>query len=77
MSAKLFRHLLVLFICLGILGLFVSTHAPIAHAAGIIVNDPGDTVGACAGTGTGTCTLRDAITYANAIAGTASAPRWK
>jgi CSLREA domain-containing protein len=36
-----------------------------AHAAGIVVNDAGDTTGACATTGLGTCTLRDAITYAN------------
>jgi len=44
-----------------------------ARAATIIVNDPGDSLhsapGGCALTGTGTCTLRDAITFANASAG--------
>ena len=34
----------------------------------------GDSSGACATTGTGTCTLRDAMTYANARAGS-SDPR--
>ncbi|HYX20318.1 MAG TPA: hypothetical protein VFA98_05685, partial [Thermoanaerobaculia bacterium] len=35
----------------------------------ITVNDAGDTTNACATTGAGTCTLRDAMTYANAHAG--------
>ncbi|HYX20244.1 MAG TPA: IPT/TIG domain-containing protein [Thermoanaerobaculia bacterium] len=34
------------------------------------MTDAGDTTGSCATTGTGTCTLRDAITYANAHPGT-------
>src|SRR5215471_14755199 len=38
-------------------------------AATVTVNDAGDSSNACATTGTGTCTLRDAITYANAHAG--------
>ena len=38
-----------------------------AHAAGqvVTVNDTGDSSNPCAASGTGTCTLRDAITYAN------------
>jgi CSLREA domain-containing protein len=40
-----------------------------AYAASIVVNDAGDTTGTCATTGTGTCTLRDAITFANSNAG--------
>jgi len=39
-------------------------------ATTVTVNDGGDTANACAATGTGTCTLRDAITYANANSGT-------
>jgi len=35
----------------------------------ITVNDAGDTTNPCATTGAGTCTLRDALTYANAHAG--------
>jgi len=38
-------------------------------AATVTVNDSGDSSNACASTGTGTCTLRDAITFANANAG--------
>jgi CSLREA domain-containing protein len=38
-------------------------------AATVTVNDTGDSTGTCATTGTGTCTLRDAITYANANTG--------
>ncbi|HEX4440073.1 MAG TPA: S-layer homology domain-containing protein [Thermoanaerobaculia bacterium] len=37
--------------------------------ATVIVNDAGDATNACAASGTGTCTLRDALTYANAHAG--------
>jgi CSLREA domain-containing protein len=33
----------------------------------IVVNSTADTIGPCATTGTGTCTLRDAITFANSI----------
>ena len=40
-----------------------------APNATIVVNDLGDTSGSCATTGTGTCTLRDAITFANSHAG--------
>lgn len=44
------------------------------RAASILVNDPGDLLhagpGGCALTGTGTCTLRDAITFSNANPGT-------
>ncbi len=39
-------------------------------AATVTVNDSGDSTNACATTGAGTCTLRDAITFANANAGT-------
>ncbi len=41
------------------------------QAATVIVNDPGDALHdiGCATTGSGTCTLRDAITYANAMGG--------
>jgi hypothetical protein len=38
-------------------------------AATVTVNDAGDATNACATTGVGTCTLRDALTYANAHAG--------
>ncbi|HEY1434989.1 MAG TPA: S-layer homology domain-containing protein [Thermoanaerobaculia bacterium] len=41
-----------------------------AFAATVTVTDAGDTVGSCATTGTGACTLRDAITYANSHSGT-------
>ena len=47
---------------------FVS--ATLAFGATVTVNDAGDASGTCATSGTGTCTLRDAITYANAHAGT-------
>ena len=48
-----------------ILFAFVAT----ASAATVTVNDAGDSTNACATTGAGTCTLRDAITYANAHSG--------
>jgi len=35
----------------------------------VTVNDTGDTTGACSTTGTGTCTLRDAMTFANTGSG--------
>jgi CSLREA domain-containing protein len=41
-----------------------------ARAATVTVNDAGDAIDACSTTGSGTCTLRDAILYANAHAGT-------
>jgi CSLREA domain-containing protein len=40
-----------------------------ATAATIVVNVSSDTAHACAATGTGTCSLRDAILFANATAG--------
>ena len=40
-----------------------------AGAATVTVNDAGDSTNTCATSGTGTCTLRDAITYANAHSG--------
>ena len=43
--------------------------APALTAATVTVNDAGDSTNACAASGTGTCTLRDALTYANANAG--------
>jgi hypothetical protein len=45
--------------------------APLLRAATITVTDPGDALHSpgCATTGTGTCTLRDAITFANANSG--------
>src|SRR5262245_57987709 len=44
---------------------------PSAGAATIVVTDSSDTLHAegCASTGTGTCSLRDAITFANANSG--------
>jgi CSLREA domain-containing protein len=39
-------------------------------AATVIVNDTGDGTNPCSTTGAGTCTLRDAITYANTHSGT-------
>jgi hypothetical protein len=41
-----------------------------AVAATVTVTDSGDSTNACATTGAGTCTLRDAITYANANSAT-------
>jgi len=56
------RSGLALLLCLG---------PAIGRAATIVVNDASDTLHAsgCAVTGTGTCTLRDAITFANANPG--------
>jgi hypothetical protein len=56
--------LTTLAILFGFLGIGAT-----ADAAAVTVNDGGDSLNACATTGTGTCTLRDAITYANAHAG--------
>src|SRR5262245_12398900 len=39
-------------------------------AATVTVNDVSDSTNTCATTGTGTCTLRDALSYANGHAGT-------
>jgi len=41
-----------------------------ARAQSVLVNDAGDATHACAVSGTGQCTLRDAILYANATTGT-------
>ncbi|MCB0201390.1 MAG: CSLREA domain-containing protein [Anaerolineae bacterium] len=69
---------LMLVLAVLMLGLFLAVASPgasvqaspaLAPAASIVVNDAGDTTGACATTGVGTCTLRDAITYANSNAG--------
>jgi hypothetical protein len=43
---------------------FCLLAAPLS-AVTVTVNDAGDTTGSCATTGTGTCTLRDAMTFAN------------
>jgi CSLREA domain-containing protein len=48
----------------------VSLIAPWLHAQSVLVNDAGDATHACAVSGTGLCTLRDAILYANATPGT-------
>jgi parallel beta-helix repeat protein len=49
--------------------LILLAFAATAGAAVVTVNDAGDATNACATTGAGTCTLRDAITYANAHSG--------
>jgi len=49
---------------------FLGVSASFATAATIVVNDTSDTLhGQCATTGTGVCSLRDAITFANANPG--------
>src|ERR1700687_4396942 len=55
--------------CLLVVALF--SFGASALAATIVVNDSGDQLhgGGCAATGTGTCTLRDAIVFANANSG--------
>jgi IPT/TIG domain/S-layer homology domain len=52
---------------LRVLAGFFLIAAPLL--ANVTVNDAGDSSNACATTGAGTCTLRDAITYANAHPG--------
>src|SRR5437762_13874233 len=60
---------------LGIVSIFVAgvLAAPAAFGNTIVVNDNSDTAhtlgGQCAQTGTGTCSLRDAILFANSNAG--------
>jgi hypothetical protein len=49
--------------------LFLGLLASPVTAATVIVNDAGDSSNACATTGTGTCTLRDALVYANLHSG--------
>jgi len=49
--------------------LALLTSAATAAAATVTVTDAGDSTNACATTGTGTCTLRDAVTFANANSG--------
>jgi len=51
--------------------LVLSALAGTSTAATVTVNDSGDATNTCATSGTGTCTLRDAITYANTHPGTA------
>jgi hypothetical protein len=55
----------------GVLTAFALGIAATAGSATIVVNDSGDILHnpGCATTGTGTCTLRDALTFANANAG--------
>jgi LPXTG-site transpeptidase (sortase) family protein len=64
-ASQFVRALALLAMVLAALG-----QATPAHAAGIVVNDAGDDLHSpgCATTGTGDCTLRDAITYANSNA---------
>lgn len=64
------RFLLAAFVLGGLL-VFASSNSPLARAAGsIVVNNLGDTTpGPCATSGTGSRTLREAITFANATAG--------
>jgi hypothetical protein len=50
--------------------LILAASAGTSSAATVTVNDGSDSTNACATTGVGTCTLRDAITYANAHSGT-------
>jgi hypothetical protein len=56
---------------LGGVALLLCLGPAVGSAATIVVNDAGDALHApgCATTGTGTCTLRDAITFANANPG--------
>lgn len=59
---------LVVFLCTCLLLALIGVHT--VYAAGnIVVNSTADTSGGCSTSGTGTCTLRDAITYANSNAG--------
>src|SRR5262249_31340961 len=51
------------------LSVVLAAASTTASAGTVTVNDSGDSSNPCATTGTGTCTLRDAITYANANAG--------
>jgi hypothetical protein len=54
----------------ALIGIVFLAAAPSAVAAVVTVNDGGDSSNTCATSGSGTCTLRDAITYANAHPGT-------
>jgi len=65
-AAKAF-HSTLASLCLA-LALALAGAVP-AYATGIVVNDLGDATGTCATTGTGTCTLRDAMTFASSNAG--------
>ncbi|HKD16827.1 MAG TPA: S-layer homology domain-containing protein [Thermoanaerobaculia bacterium] len=58
------------FLSLGFVVTLLVFLAARASAATVTVNDAGDTTNACATTGSGTCTLRDALTFANANSGT-------
>jgi CSLREA domain-containing protein len=69
MFVRLVRTLLlVVGLGLGLEAMGLS-RAPIAFAAGIVVNSLADTTGPCATSGTGTCTLRDAMLYAENVQG--------
>jgi hypothetical protein len=50
-------------------GAICASIASAEPALTVTVNDSGDSTNACATTGAGTCTLRDAITFANAHSG--------
>lgn len=65
-----YKSILASLFALALLVSLTSLHPPLARAADpILVTNYGDTVNACATTGTGACTLRDAVFYANATAG--------
>ncbi len=68
---RLSRFLSSAFVLLALI-LLVSSFSPVAHAATIVVNNLGDVTppGQCATSGVGSCTLREAILYANAAGGT-------
>ncbi|MEZ4769566.1 MAG: choice-of-anchor Q domain-containing protein [Caldilineales bacterium] len=74
-QTRAFRLLVVVLGLLLVAAALVSPAAgaqaspALAPTAGIVVNDSGDTTGTCSTTGTGACTLRDAVTYANSNAG--------
>jgi CSLREA domain-containing protein len=56
------------FLCICLLQASIGVQTVYA-APDIIVNSTADTSGTCATSGTGTCTLRDAITFANTQTG--------
>src|SRR5258707_2913913 len=61
------RGALVLVVAFLLSALLVA----VVRAAAVTVNIQTDSVSACASSGTGNCSLRDAVLYANANAGTA------
>jgi hypothetical protein len=56
-----------------LLGVLILAASTVALAATVTVTDAGDSTNSCSTTGTGTCTLRDAIAYANTHSGSAVA----